>query len=396
MALAHSAGFLQGTDRGRALAEEAMREMELTGDATAPTQRAGLLCTLGQICWWHGDPYATVARCREALRILPDELSPIAARACIILATPHLYWGELDTALDYAQKGLETATKLQLQELLPSAYSALGNVLTRRGQYTRAEEVLRQAIELSRRLGLESYVQVLASGDLAFNLCQQGRVDEARQMAEAALWAHTESADSYEVCVCRSVLADVWLDAGQLEPAERLFESMLELEERRQFRIPLAMVYFGLAYIYLQTGRRAAGMEMVKKSLDLIAPTNTYRLYLDQGQRALVVCRAAQGAGLHPSLWAACWRRWERLPRLPLGRLSRCVVWGRCAPFKTESRSHKINGSRPKRASFWRTLSPFAETVSRWIASSRRYGPMPALAGAKQLFTRRSIACAMH
>ncbi len=300
MALARSAGFLQGTDRGRALAEEAVREMELAGSVIAPAQRAGLLLALGQICWWHGDPYATVARCQEARRILPDELSPITARAFVTLVTPYLYWRELDAALDYAQKGLEIAAKLQLQELLPSAYSALGNVLTRRGQYTRAEELFRQAIEFSRRLGLESYAEVLASGDLAFNLCQQGRVDEARQVAEAALWAHAESADSYEVCVCRSVLADVRLEAGQLEPAERLFEGMLELEERRQFRIPLAMVYFGLAYIYLQTGRRPAGMEMVKKSLDLIAPTNTYQLYLDQGQRALVVCRAAQAAGLAP------------------------------------------------------------------------------------------------
>jgi ATP/maltotriose-dependent transcriptional regulator MalT/two-component SAPR family response regulator len=300
MTLASSAGFLQGTDRGRALAEEAVREMELAGSAIAPTQRAGLLWDLGKICWWHGDPQAAVARCREALRILPDELSPIAAGSFISLVTPFLYWGELDVALDYAQKGLELATKLQLRELLPAAYSALGNVLTRRNQYVKAEELFRQAIELSRGLGLESYAQVMASCDLAFNLCQQSRVDEARQVAEAALWAHTESADTYEVCVCRSVLADVWLDAGQLEPAERLYESMLELEERRQFRIPLAMVYFGLAYIYLQTGRRAAGVEMVRKSLDLIAPTNAYQLYLDQGQRALVICRAAQAARLHP------------------------------------------------------------------------------------------------
>ena len=300
MALARSAGFLQGTDRGLALAQEAVREMELAGSAIAPTQRAQLLWALGQICWWHGDPQATVARCREALRILPDTLSPIAARTYITLSTPHLYWRELDTALDYAQKGLEIATKLQLQEYLPAAYSALGNVLTRRGQYAQAEELFRRAIELARGLGLESFAQIMASGDLAFNLCQQGRVDEARQVAEAALWAHADSADTYEVCVCRSVLADVWLDAGQLGTAEQLYEGMLELEERRQFRLPLAMVYFGLAYIYLQTGRRAAGMEMVRKSLDLIAPTNTYQLYVDQGKRADVVCRAAQAAGLAP------------------------------------------------------------------------------------------------
>ena len=300
MTLAQSATFLQGTNRGRSLAEEAVQEMELAGDAVAPAQRAQLLLILGQICWWHGDPQAMVTRCREALRILPDGLSPIVARILLTLSTPFLFWGEAEMALEYAQKGMEIVVKLQIQELMPIACTYMGNVLTRQGQYTRAEELFRQAIDLSRQLGLASYMQIMASGDLAFNLCLQGRVDEARQVAEAALWAHAESADTYEVCVCRSVLADVWLEAGQIEPAERLYEGLLELEERRQFRIPLAMVYFGLAYIYLQTGRRAAGAEMARKSLDLIAPTNAYQLYLDQGQRALVVCRAAQAARLHP------------------------------------------------------------------------------------------------
>ena len=300
MALAQSVGFLQGTDRGRALAEEAVREMDLAGNTIAPGQRAHLLWALGQVCWWHGDPQAAVARCREALYILPDELSPIAARVFMTLATPYLYWGELNAALDYARKGLAIATKLQLQELLPQALCIVGSALTRQGHYAQAEELLRQAIELSRGLGMESYTEIVASADLAFNLCQQGRVDEARQVAEVALWTHAEGSDTYEVCVCRSVLADVWLDAGQMETAERLFEGMLELEERRQFRIPLAMVYFGLAYIYLQTNRRSMGMEMLAKSLDLIAPTNLYQLYVDQGQRAQVVCRAALTARLYP------------------------------------------------------------------------------------------------
>jgi LuxR family maltose regulon positive regulatory protein len=307
VALAKSEGFLVGMDRGRALAEEAVEEARRSGDGISARARAALLRSLGQICWWHGDPHATVRYCQEALHSIPDELSPIAAEALITMATPHLYWGDHGTALNCAERGLEIAQKLQLNELLPGAYATLGSVLTRRGEVVRGESCLRQAMELSRGLGLETYAQVMAAGFLAQNLCQQGRIDEARQIAEAAMWPYAGSPETYEVCVCRSVLADVALDGGQLDEAERLFEQLLKADRRRQFRIPLAMVCFGLAYIYLKTGREAKGLDLAVESLKLIEPTGAVQLYRDQGARTPVVVQALIAAGIHsPFLSELC------------------------------------------------------------------------------------------
>jgi hypothetical protein len=56
-------------------------------------------------------------------------------------------------------------------------------------------------------MGLASYEQLMATGFLAYNLCGQGRVDEARQLAEGVLWSYTGNPDTYEAYVCRSVLA---------------------------------------------------------------------------------------------------------------------------------------------------------------------------------------------
>jgi LuxR family maltose regulon positive regulatory protein len=299
MALAKSEGFLVGMDRGRALAEKALAEARRAGDSISPRARAALLRSLGQICWWHGDPQATVRYCQEALQSIPDELSPIAAEALITMATPHLYWRDLDVALQCAERGLEIAQRLQLNELLPIAYATLGNVVTRRGKTARAESCLRQAMEFSRGLGLETYAQVMAAGFLAYNLCGQGRVDEARQLIETAMWPYMGSSDTYEICVCRSVLADIALESGQMGEAERLFESLLEVDRRRQYRIPLAMVCFGLAYVYLTTGRKRQGLELATESLQLLEPTGALQLYLDQGERARVVSEALLGAGLH-------------------------------------------------------------------------------------------------
>ncbi len=291
MALAKTTGFLSSMDRGRELAEQAVEEAR-TADGISPLLRANFIQSLGQICWWHGDPQSATKHAQEALRLAPDEFSPIVAQACILLVTPHLYWREFDTALRYAERGLEIAQTLHLNELLPAAYTALGNVLTRFGETARAEASLRQSVELAQQLGMASYEQLMATGYLAYNLYGQGRVDEAWQLAEGALWAYTGSPDSYEAFVCRSVLADVALEKNQLNRAENLFSELAEIGERRQFRVPLAMVYFGLAYIHLVSDRKETGVQHARKALQLIEPTRAFQLFIDQGERSRVVCTA--------------------------------------------------------------------------------------------------------
>ncbi|MGZ9234163.1 MAG: BTAD domain-containing putative transcriptional regulator [Anaerolineales bacterium] len=297
MALAKSIGFLTGMNKGRQLAEQAVSEARLAGDSVSALARANFLQSLGQICWWHGDPQATVRYCQEALQIAPEEFSPIGAQACISMATPYLYWREFEKALQYAQRGLEIAQTLHLKELLPGAYTALGNVLTRLGESARAEVCLRQGMEIGQQLGLASYEQLMATGFLAYNLCGQGRVDEARQLAEGVLWSYTGNPDTYEAYVCRSVLADVALENRQLAKAEALYNELIEVGERRQFRIPLAMVYFGLAYIHLETNRAQMGLEHARKALRLIEAARVFQLFLDQGLRSRTVSEALIRAG---------------------------------------------------------------------------------------------------
>jgi LuxR family maltose regulon positive regulatory protein len=297
MALAKSTGFLTGMDRGRALAEQAVEESRLAGERLSPLARAAFLQSLGQICWWSGDPHAAVEHAHEALRLAPDELSPMAAQAYILLVSPYLYWREFQEALHYAEQGLGIAQTLHLNELLPAAYTALGNVLTRVGEMARAERTLWQSVELAVQLGTASYEQIMATGYLALNLCSQGRVDEAWQLAESALWVYRGHPDAYEVYVCRSVLADTALEKGMLERAESLYIELVEVGERRQFRIPLALVYLGLAYIHLVSGRKDTGIELASRAVHMIEHTHALQLFIDQGERSRVVCSSLVEAG---------------------------------------------------------------------------------------------------
>ncbi len=128
------------------MAEQAVEESRLAGDRLSPLARANFLQSLGQICWWSGDPHAAVEHAQEALRLAPDELSPMAAQAYILQVSPYLYWREFQSALHCAERGLGIAQTLHLNELLPAAYTALGNVLTRVGEMARAESALKQSL----------------------------------------------------------------------------------------------------------------------------------------------------------------------------------------------------------------------------------------------------------
>ena len=296
MALAKSEGFLTSMDRGRELGEASVIEARRAADSLSKRIRANLLRSLGHICWWHGDPQATLRYCQEALELVADD-SPTAAHIYLTMTTPYIYWHDLDQAQQYAERGLHIAQRLQLSELLTRANSTLGSILSRGGHMAQGEERLRQAVELAQDLGLESYARVMAVGYLAQNLAAQRRIDEARQLVEAVLWQQTADPHTYEMIVCRSVLADIALEEDDLGQAQTIFESLLEIGQRRQFRIPLAMIYFGLAYIHLRNGRTDTGIHYGQQSVAILEPLDTWQLYFDQGQRARLLCQALVQAG---------------------------------------------------------------------------------------------------
>lgn len=311
---AKTEGHLYGMVNGREMAERALAELEASGegeslalnalgpedgfDAEASAHlQAAFACSLGQICWWQGDVEAAVKYLQGALQRLGEADTPHAAEVRLALATPALYRLDHAAALMHAERALQTYQRYELHERLPAAYAALGNALTRAGDYERAEASLRQAMAGAAEMGGASYDHVMAAGYLAYVLELQGRTAEASQVAEEALWAHEGGPTVYEVYVCRSVLADTYLSAGRLADAERIYRELVELGEARQYRVPLALAYFGLAYLHLARGERAAGTALAERSLEMLSPTHAWQLYADQGERARLVVGALREAG---------------------------------------------------------------------------------------------------
>lgn len=289
MQMARCAGFVLGMDECRQIAELAFEIMNRSPQHFTDYEQARLLQKLGQICWWHGDGQMAIRYCHQALSLLDDHDSPLKARILVTQSIPILYQQDYDSALQSAEQALSICQDLQVQETLPAAYAALGNVLTRIGELERAESALRQAIQVAQAMGGARYTEVMAAGYLAQNLALQGRMEEARKSAERALAPYHHQPDVYEVYVCRSVLADLLLDANQFQQAKSIFRILIELGEKQQYRIPLAMAYFGLAYILMRENQGEQALQYSQQSLALLEPTMMPQLYLDQQQRALVV-----------------------------------------------------------------------------------------------------------
>src|SRR5690606_13444313 len=162
----------------------------------------------------------------------------------------------------------------------------------------RAEACLRQAMAIADEIGGASYDHVMAARYLSHLLELQGRTAEATQVAEEALWAHEGAPTSYEAFVCRSVLADTYLSAGRSDAAERIYRQLVDLGEAQQYRVPLALASFGLAYLLLTRGEPDRGRQPAERSWPLPSPTHASPLSADQAARARVVCAALRAS--HP------------------------------------------------------------------------------------------------
>lgn len=83
---------------------------------------------------------------------------------------PYIYceWGEMEKAMEWAQKNVAAKERYNLVETLPSAYCALSYVYFNLGDYARVEEITRKALELHYQHGTERYFLLLNQSKLAW------------------------------------------------------------------------------------------------------------------------------------------------------------------------------------------------------------------------------------
>jgi LuxR family maltose regulon positive regulatory protein len=144
------------------------------------------LCDLAELQTARGKLRQAAATCRQALRLAYDDEPgrgrlPVAGLACTSLSHVLREWNDLESAVRYAQEGVQLAETWGWAEIMMKAYIALAQARQATGDATGALEAIAQAQAAASELGPE-YSAGLAALEAQIHL-------SAGNLAAAARWA---------------------------------------------------------------------------------------------------------------------------------------------------------------------------------------------------------------
>lgn len=232
---------------------------------------------LGHTYYLMGEHSKALQYYQKGMRISPTQ-SLLNYNFQDLVASIYQEWGELDIALEYAEKSVVYKENLGLIETLPSAYYQLGCIYTDFGELKQAEEIYRKGIALTENGG-ERYFLSLNKAYLARCLGFQGRLVDSQAMAEQAL-TEAETQSERLLASCRVICAPVFIQNGNIPKAKSLLQEAVPLLEHWHFAVPLSYGYATLAVLLFKTGDLNQAGELSKKLLDLTSRKNLIKLFL--------------------------------------------------------------------------------------------------------------------
>ncbi|NQV23866.1 MAG: CHAT domain-containing protein [Rhodopirellula sp.] len=169
---------------------------------------------------------------------------------------------------------LETAAASNLEEQVAVLQISLGELLIRQGDYTAAEEVLRDTIELyEKHPRLQNDPQrPIALSDLARTYEGRGRYSRAEDLYEEAIALVSQQTpdDTMRIAMIRNNQAANFYMAGQFETSLELFQTVLKSLQSRlgPDHQRVAEVYANLGWLAMETGNASLARNHWKTSLD--------------------------------------------------------------------------------------------------------------------------------
>jgi len=140
----------------------------------------------------------------------------------------------------------------------------LGCALALVGDYARAEEILRHALTVSERMGLER-LRAYTMQNLGHVLADRGSVQDARQFEERTLELAANMGDVRLEGCARAYLVDIALAQGDLDLAER--EGLRSIELLRTAAPLRPMATAQLARALLARGRTAEALDQAQEAM---------------------------------------------------------------------------------------------------------------------------------
>lgn len=176
---------------------------------------------------------------------------------------------------------------------------ALGRVCAGQGDLQNATRMLRQALDLSRKLGFAAGI-VAGSHWLGRLAASQGQPAQARQWLSEAVTAAMATDSPMILAPCRNGLAAVLLGAGELSEAKKCFRDVLTLGPAAT-PLELASALLGLSQVDQRDGCLSQAASLAEEAAT-IAQRAGHRALTARALHALGTIARREGS--HPAAWA--------------------------------------------------------------------------------------------
>jgi len=364
------------------LGGEFERAMELTRDALAlvdPTEdpvRAGLLHSrVGYLQWSLGDSSTALDAHREAVRLVPAAPpTPERARVLASLGGALMGAGRWTDSREVCQAAIACAAAAAAPAEESRARNMLGSDLVALGEMDEGLAELREAARLADSTGA-AHVRIVGHYNLALNLAQADRLDEALEAAEATRQAVQDAGLQRRFGQELAALqGDILLRLGRVDGALEVLERGLALAPGTGPNVYLSAVrgrIAGLRGDAEQVERRVGAIDLSTLDPDVAAYVAAVRAeafaWLERPADALDTAEDGlrQLEGLDDVMWSA--------PLVALGLRA-------CAELAEAARAHRSDEGL---AAAIAQIEPLAEHLERlgprvttasgrgWVASAR-------------------------
>jgi LuxR family maltose regulon positive regulatory protein len=237
----------------------------------------------------HGERREAVAACQETIEYYTAEAGgppPVIGMVLSLLGVLHYEANQLQEARSCLDRGLALSKQLALDSPVSYSLGFCAATLHAQGETRAALDAIQRAYELASRASLADADWCLA---VEANIhLQQGDVAFVRRWAGAADLSPDDE-PQYVYMERHLVYARLLIAQGRL-PAARPWLARLEcfLRERELYRW-LITVYILQALVADRSGDRATAVERLSAAVELAAPEDYYRAFLDEDARLLTL-----------------------------------------------------------------------------------------------------------
>ncbi len=235
--------------------------------------KGSLLANIGVIYHKHGRDDEALVVCKQALKI-QEGIGDVRGQALSLftIGRVHNIRSEWNSALSYYRKSLELAERIDDLMLRIETLTGLGDCYRRQRRFGDAMQFFEHALELSRAAAHKN--------GIAWLLCLTGRVMKEEGRTVEALSILNDSMEMYKSiggwageALVSKAMADVYINAGDVDKAERLLKRALEIERNLETSRDILSTLLKLSKVYIARDQQQEALSFISELLVLAEQT---------------------------------------------------------------------------------------------------------------------------